>query len=59
MHGFNIISSKLKETYQTLTNGGDAELELRDSMDPFIEGVEFTVRPPNKSWKPINKLSGG
>ena len=59
MEGFNLISSKLKETYQTLTNGGDAELELIDFQDPFSEGVNFTVRPPNKAWKKISKLSGG
>nr|AAS90118.1 condensin subunit [Tetrahymena thermophila] len=59
MSGFNLISAKLKETYQTLTNGGDAELELIDSLDPFSDGVNFTVRPPKKSWKQISKLSGG
>jgi len=59
MEGFNLISSKLKETYQTLTNGGDAELELIDFQDPFSEGVNFTVRPPKKAWKKISKLSGG
>lgn len=30
MSGFNVIATKLKETYQNLTNGGDAELELID-----------------------------
>lgn len=57
--GFQIISSKLKEVYQLLTRGGDAELELIDSLDPFSEGVNFSVRPPKKTWKEINKLSGG
>ena len=33
--GFSIINSKLKEVYQLLTRGGDAELELIDSLDPF------------------------
>ncbi|MES1912138.1 MAG: Structural maintenance of chromosomes protein 4 [Cercozoa sp. M6MM] len=50
---------KLKEMYQTLTLGGDAELELVDSTDPFSEGVQFSVRPPKKSWKNIGNLSGG
>lgn len=35
MKGFNFLNIKLRETYQTLTNGGDAELELMDSLDPF------------------------
>ena len=35
MAGFNVISLKLKEMYQMITLGGDAELELVDSLDPF------------------------
>ncbi|KAM2064498.1 hypothetical protein ACFX16_027883 [Malus domestica] len=57
--GFNAISLKLKEMYQMITLGGDAELELVDSLDPFSEGVVFSVRPPKKSWKNIANLSGG
>ncbi len=37
MSAFNIISLKLKEMYQMITLGGDAELELVDSLDPFSE----------------------
>ncbi|KAK6928195.1 RecF/RecN/SMC, N-terminal [Dillenia turbinata] len=59
MVGFNTISLKLKEMYQMITLGGDAELELVDSLDPFSEGVVFSVRPPKKSWKNIANLSGG
>lgn len=44
---------------QTITIGGDAELGLCDALDPFTEGVEFAVRPPKKSWKQIQNLSGG
>jgi structural maintenance of chromosome 4 len=57
--GFDIISLKLKEMYQMITLGGDAELELVDSLDPFSEGIVFSVRPPKKSWKNIVNLSGG
>jgi structural maintenance of chromosome 4 len=59
MRGFNAISLKLKEMYQMITLGGDAELELVDSLDPFSEGIVFSVRPPKKSWKNISNLSGG
>jgi len=59
MAGFSIISIKLKEMYQMITLGGDAELELVDSLDPFSEGIVFSVRPPKKSWKNIANLSGG
>ena len=66
IYGFNIINAKLKEVYQLLTETGDAELELIDSLDPFSEGIiiyiiiiiiiiiigiVFSVRPPKKTWK--------
>lgn len=57
--GFSLITTKLKEMYQMITLGGDAELELVDSLDPFSEGIAFSVRPPKKSWKSISNLSGG
>ncbi|XP_011345099.2 structural maintenance of chromosomes protein 4 [Ooceraea biroi] len=59
LHGFSLITTKLKEMYQMITLGGDAELELVDSLDPFSEGIVFSVRPPKKSWKSIGNLSGG
>lgn len=59
MAGFSVISLKLKEMYRMITLGGDAELELVDSLDPFSEGIVFSVRPPKKSWKNISNLSGG
>merc|ERR1712113_1111526 len=59
MDGFGIITLKLKEMYQMITLGGDAELEVVDSLDPFTEGIVFSVRPPKKSWKNISNLSGG
>ncbi len=37
MGGFSAISARLKEMYQMITLGGDAELELVDSLDPFSE----------------------
>ena len=58
MQGFGMITLKLKEMYQMITLGGDAELELVDSLDPFSEGIVFSVRPPKKSWKNISNLSG-
>lgn len=42
-----------------ITMGGNAELELVDSLDPFSEGIVFSVMPPKKSWKNISNLSGG
>jgi len=59
MEGFSAISLRLKEMYQMITMGGNAELELVDSLDPFSEGILFSVMPPKKSWKNISNLSGG
>lgn len=59
MIGFHEISSKLKELYRAITMGGNAELELVDNLDPFAEGILFSVMPPKKSWRNIANLSGG
>lgn len=70
MAGFSAISAKLKEMYQVgdvgfsanhqmITMGGNAEIELVDTMDPFSEGVVLSIMPPKKSWRPIANLSGG
>lgn len=58
IHTFEHIRHRLKEVYQLLTHGGDADMELVDVNDPF-EGITFVVRPPKKSWKQISNLSGG
>lgn len=39
--GYNIIRRKLKEMYQMITLGGDANFETVDSFDPFSEGIQF------------------
>ena len=57
--GFQLIADHVKQIYRLITNGGDAELETIDQLDPFSEGVMFQVRPKNKSWKQMSKLSGG
>jgi len=59
MKGFKLISNSVKEMYRLITCGGDAELEIKDTLDPFAEGVLFQVRPKNKTWKHMSKLSGG
>ncbi|KAH9597498.1 RecF/RecN/SMC [Trypanosoma melophagium] len=58
MSCFVRVQQRLREVYQMLTHGGDADLELADANDPF-EGIHFVVRPPKKSWKQISNLSGG
>jgi len=39
MKGFSLIAKELRSIYRFITNGGDAELELVDNLDPFSDGV--------------------
>lgn len=39
--GYDIIRTKLKEMYQMITLGGDANFEMVDTFDPFSEGIQF------------------
>lgn len=59
MAGLLTISQHLRQMYSLITMGGTAELELVDSLDPFSEGILFSVMPPRKTWKTVSNLSGG
>eukprot|EP00769_Ergobibamus_cyprinoides_P002464 gnl/Ergobibamus_cyprinoides/3590.p1 GENE.gnl/Ergobibamus_cyprinoides/3590~~gnl/Ergobibamus_cyprinoides/3590.p1 ORF type:complete len:274 (+),score=38.19 gnl/Ergobibamus_cyprinoides/3590:110-931(+) len=61
MSGYDLINSRLQETYRMLTvAGGSAQLSLVDAGgDPFAEGIAFDVSPPYKGWRPVQNLSGG
>ena len=52
MSGFQIITMKLKEMYQMITLGGDAELEL---VDTWIHSVRvlFSVSDQKEKVKKI------
>ena len=55
MAGFGVITMRLKEMYQMITLGGDAELELVDSLDPFSEGIVFRrAAPPRLHTLPLH-----
>lgn len=41
MEAYNIIRLKLKEMYQMITLGGDADFEILDPCDPFADGVQL------------------
>jgi structural maintenance of chromosome 4 len=58
MEDFGRITLKLIKMYQMITLGGDAELELVDSLDPFSEGMVFSIHPPKRSWKNVSNQSG-
>jgi structural maintenance of chromosome 4 len=37
--GFRVIAKKLSEIYMDLSQGGNAEIEIIDTLDPFSEGI--------------------
>ncbi|CAD8057501.1 unnamed protein product [Paramecium sonneborni] len=53
------VELKLQEIYKHLSMGGEAEIKVIDELEIFKEGLQFMVKPPNKTWKQISKLSGG
>lgn len=57
LNTFNLINIQVNKIYNFLTKGS-AEINLVNSINP-LEGLEFSVRPFNKSWKSVNLLSGG
>uniref|UniRef100_A0A8D8SJ49 Structural maintenance of chromosomes protein 4 n=1 Tax=Cacopsylla melanoneura TaxID=428564 RepID=A0A8D8SJ49_9HEMI len=56
---FDKIRKRVQECYQMLTFGGKADLEYKEYSDPYAQGIKYVVRPPRKSWKSIDCLSGG
>ncbi|CAI2171751.1 15598_t:CDS:2 [Funneliformis geosporum] len=56
---FELSKLKMSADACMIALGGNAELECCDSLDPFSEGIIFSVMPPKKSWKNISNLSGG
>lgn len=59
MEGFNSINRNIKEIFNLITFGGNAELDLLDYLNPFRDGIVLSIMPPKKSWKQISNLSGG
>ncbi|MDO4593932.1 MAG: chromosome segregation protein SMC [Tissierellia bacterium] len=55
---FEIINSNFKKIFKSLFLGGEAKLSL-DNKNILESGVEISAKPPGKSLKNINLLSGG
>ncbi len=56
---FDAIDRNFQETYTTLSNGGDAHLQLENPDEPFEGGLIIEARPPNKKVLRLESLSGG
>lgn len=56
---FHAVSKNFTKNFQTLFNGGNAELVLKPSPDLLETEVEIKCEPPGKALKSLQLLSGG
>ena len=56
---FNKIQENFSKIFKELFGGGNAKLELTESEDPLLAGVEIVAEPPGKKLQSITLLSGG
>ena len=54
-----LINESFKTLFQTLFNGGQAELRLVESDDPLEAGLEIYACPPGKRMAVMSLMSGG
>src|SRR5690606_23093516 len=59
MAAFDTVNGHFQSLFQTLFNGGSAELQLTESEDPLEAGLEILARPPGKKPQTLSLLSGG
>ncbi len=56
---FEVINEGFKALFQTLFEGGQAELRLVESDDPLEAGLEIFACPPGKRLASMSLMSGG
>jgi chromosome segregation protein len=56
---FELINESFKTLFQSLFNGGQAELRLVESDDPLEAGLEIYACPPGKRLSVMSLMSGG
>ncbi len=56
---FEQISENFKTTFQSLFNGGEAELKLDQNADPLEAKIEIIAKPAGKKPQSIDLLSAG
>jgi chromosome segregation protein len=59
LRAFNAVDAHFRSLFQTLFEGGEAELRLTDSEDPFEAGLEIFACPPGKRMGTLSLMSGG
>jgi len=56
---FEKVRSSFQHHFQTLFNGGEADLVLTDDADYLQAGVEILAKPPGKALRSMQLMSGG
>ena len=56
---FDQISENFKITFQSLFDGGEAELRLEENVDPLEAKIEIMAKPAGKRPQSIDLLSAG
>ena len=59
LNAFKEINITFSTLFKKLFSGGKAYLELVDSDDPLMAGLELMVSPPGKKLQKLSLLSGG
>lgn len=56
---FETVDGHFRQLFGTLFEGGQAHLELTESEDPLLAGLEIMAQPPGKKLQSLTLLSGG
>lgn len=56
---FAYVRANFQRNFETLFQGGSADLKFTESKDILEAGVEITAKPPGKQMRSISLLSGG
>ena len=56
---FQKVKANFQQVFETLFEGGEAEVNLIEGIDPLESPIEISARPMGKKLININQLSGG
>jgi len=59
LEAFEIVDTNFRELFETLFEGGHAELRLTEADDPLEAGLEIFACPPGKKLERMSLMSGG
>ncbi len=59
LEAFEIVDGHFRELFETLFEGGHAELRLTEADDPLEAGLEIFACPPGKKLERMSLMSGG